>query len=340
MFTPKKTYETAASEVQPLNLKRMARPKSIMTAIATSGLAVSLVLVYQARASLRNRDEQLRGLRDRMVQLEEEVARLSLTGPWDLTAEDREAYLSLDYKEFDATPGSGFRRYRDQPQNPAHAGALIEVYLERHSELPLEKQIILRFHAAQLFAMGGMNERAIKHMDWILSQNPADHGTAATKAFLLFDREGLLAARRRMADGEAAQVVDFLIERFGESYADIVRWCPICSTVSVPANASAEHRAAADELAQAFGLPVTLARDAPREGGIPGGCIWLEVRPMGGTPDVEGYIILHANKSTLITATSEQRLDAAVKRFIETSHERNGQYQARFGLATSFEPAR
>ena len=94
------------------------------------------------------------------------------------------------------------------------------------------------------------------------------------------------------------------------------------------------------ELAKAFGLPVTVAPTAPAEGGIPGDCIWLEVRPMGGTPDVEGYIILHANKSTVITATNEQRLDAAVKRFIESSRQHNGKRQAPFGLATSFELAR
>jgi hypothetical protein len=61
---------------------------------------------------------------------------------------------------------------------------------------------------------------------------------------------------------------------------------------------------------------------------------------MGGTPDVEGYVILHANKSTVITATNEQRLRAAVKRFIESSRQRNGKHQALFGLATSFELAR
>ena len=72
----------------------------------------------------------------------------------------------------------------------------------------------------------------------------------------------------------------------------------------------------------------------------PGNCIWLEIRSMGATLDVEGYIILHANKSTVITATNQDRLDAAVKRFIETSRPRNGKHDARFGLATSFELAR
>jgi hypothetical protein len=57
-------------------------------------------------------------------------------------------------------------------------------------------------------------------------------------------------------------------------------------------------------------------------------------------PDVDCYIILHANKSTVITATNQQRLDAAVKRFIGSSRQRNGKREAPFGLATSFELGR
>jgi hypothetical protein len=303
------------------------------------GFAIALWLLYQARASLRERDEQVQHLRERLAQLEVDVARLSSTHPIGLLPEALEVYLSLPYKEFDATPGSGHRRFRDQPRDPAQAGALIEAYLERHTDLPLNQRTNLQGHAAQLFAMGGMNERAITHLDRLRAQNPGDCWAEATKAFLLRDREGLLAARRRMGDGEPAELVDLLIDRFGESYLDVSRWTPICSTVKVPAGASANHRAIADQLARAFGLPATVAHEAPAEGGIPGGCIWLEVRSMGGTPDVEGYIILHATKSTVITATSEQRLAAAVKRFIESSRQHKGQRQVPFGLASSFELA-
>jgi hypothetical protein len=185
-----------------------------------------------------------------------------------------------------------------------------------------------------------MYERAITHLDRLRAQNPRDTWADATKAFLLSDRAGLLAARRRMVDTGAADLVDHLIDRFGEAYLDISRWTAICSTVRVPAGASASHRATADQLASAFRLSVTVAPAAPSEGGMPSGCIWLEVRPMGGTPDVEGYIILHATKSTVITATSEQQLAAAVKRFIESSRQHNGKRQVPFGLATSFELAR
>ncbi|HLJ94627.1 MAG TPA: hypothetical protein VKU02_15685 [Gemmataceae bacterium] len=319
----------------------MARFKrSIIPAVVVVGFAASLWLFYQARASLRDRDEQVQRLREGLAHLELEVAPLSSRQPIGLPPDELEPYLSLPYKEFDATPGSGHRRFRDQPRDPAQAGALIEVYLERHTDLPLSQWTNLQGHAAQLFAMGGMNQRAITHLDRLLAQNPNDNWANATKAFLLFDREGLLAARRRMANGEATDLVDYLIDHFGESYLDISRWTPICSTVKLPAGASVSHRAAADQLALAFGLPVSVAHEAPAEGGIPSNCIWLDVRPMGGTPDLAGYIILHATKSTVITATDEQRLAAAVKRFIESSRQHNGKYQAPFGLVTSFELAR
>jgi len=289
---------------------------------------------------VRERDEQVQRLRQRMAQLEDDVARYLSTHPTGLTADELEAYLSLPYKEFDVIPGSGHRQFRDQPRDPVQAAALIEAYFERRTDLPFNERATLQSHAAQMFAMGGMNERAITHLDRLLAQNPADCWAAATKAFLLFDRAGLLATRRQMADGEAAGLVDHLIDHFGESYFDISKWGPVGSAVSVPVFASANHRATADQLATAFGLPVTVAPDAPAEGGIPAGCIWLEIRPMGPPRGVPGYIILHLNKSTVITATDEQRLAAGVKRFIESSRQHNGDRQAPFGLTTSFQLAR
>jgi hypothetical protein len=215
---------------------------SVIPAVAIVGFAVSSWLLYQARGSLRERDEQVQRLRERLAQLEVDVARLSSTHSIRLPPDELEAYLSLPYKDFDATPGSGHRRFRDQPRNPAQAGALIEAYLERHTDLPLNQRTNLQGHAAQLFAMGGMNERAITHLDRLRAQNPGDCWAEATKAFLWFDHERLLAARRRMGDREPPELVDYLIDRFGESYLDVSRWTPICSTVSVPAGASANHR--------------------------------------------------------------------------------------------------
>jgi hypothetical protein len=182
--------------------------------------------------------------------------------------------LSLPYKDFDATPGSGHRRFRDQPRDPAQAGVLIEAYLERHTDLPRNQRTNLQGHAAQLFAMAGMNERAITQLDRLRAQNPGDSWANATKAFLLSDREGLLAVRRRMGDGQPAELVDLLIDRFGESYLDVSRWTPICSTVSVPAGAAPNHRAIADQLATvsvAVRKQATLATRSRPAGGRLGG---------------------------------------------------------------------
>ena len=317
--------------------RRMSKlMRNIILVVAIVGFAVSLVLLYQARASLRERDDQVQRLRKRMAQLEDD--RHSPTHPTGLTADELEAYLSLPYKEFDVIQGSGHRRFRDQPRDPVQVAALIEAYFNRHTELPFNERATLQSHAAQMFALGGMNERAITHLDRLLAENPADSWAAATKSFLLFDRAGLLATRRRMTEGEAPGFVDILINHFGESYFEM-SWGPVGSAVCVPVGASANHRATANQLAIAFGLPVTDAPDAPADGSIPAGCIWLEIRPMGPPPEVAGYIILHL-KGTVITATDEQWLAAAVKRFIETSRLHDGKREAPFGLATSFELAR
>lgn len=271
----------------------MARLKrSVIPAVTIVVFAVSLWLLYQARAGLRERDEQVQRLRERIAKLEDDIARLPSTLPMGLAPEELEAYLSLPYKEFDATPGSGFRRFRDQPRELAQTGALIQAYLERHADLPVNQRKNLLGHAAQLYSMGGMYERAIIYLERLREQDPENSFAEAFKAFLLSDRMGLLAARRQMANGVEAEMVDLLIKHFGEPCFDAWAWGSICSTISVPADASTEHRAIADQLAQSFGLPVKVANAPAAEGGIPGNCIWLEVRPMGATPDVEGYNIL------------------------------------------------
>src|SRR5262249_49659736 len=116
---------------------RMVRlVRRVIPAVTVVGLAVSLWLPYQARASWTDRADKVQRLRERLARLEVDVARLSSTHPVGLPPDELEAYLSLPYKEFDATPGSGYRRFRDQPRDPAQAGALIEAYLERPPHFP------------------------------------------------------------------------------------------------------------------------------------------------------------------------------------------------------------
>src|SRR5260221_9042918 len=103
----------------------MARLKRyVITAVAIVGFGAPLWLLYQAGASLHERDEQVQHLRERLAKLEVEFATLSSTYPIGLPPDELEAYLSLSYKEFDATPGSGHRWFRDRPRDPGQAGAL------------------------------------------------------------------------------------------------------------------------------------------------------------------------------------------------------------------------
>src|SRR5688500_858734 len=111
----------------------MARLRSYFAPIvAIAGFAITLLLLLQARAGLGHRDEQVKLLRARIAQLERRASP-QLVG---LPPDEWQAYLSLPYEEFDATPGSGHRRFRDQPRDPADAGGLIEAYLDRHADLP------------------------------------------------------------------------------------------------------------------------------------------------------------------------------------------------------------
>jgi hypothetical protein len=50
-----------------------------------------------------------------------------------------------------------------------------------------------------------------------------------------------------------------------------------------------------------------------------------------------GYVIMHSTDGTLITASDQHWLDAAVERFIKSSRMRNGYREARYGLVTSFD---
>src|SRR5512140_378344 len=54
--------------------------------------------------------------------------------------------LSLPYEGFDQTKGSGWRPLYDEQRECGRAGVVVEAYLQRHRELPLEQQAVLHFH--------------------------------------------------------------------------------------------------------------------------------------------------------------------------------------------------
>ena len=101
--------------------------------------------------------------------------------------------------------------------------------------------------------------------------------------------------------------------------------------VGIPKNATAQQRAAAEKLARQFGITVSALDTNPVC------CVWLELSTWRPNPGADGYIIVHQAGGTLITASSQQQLDAAVERFIKSSRERDGKREAPIGLMTSYE---
>src|SRR5258706_10064613 len=80
----------------------------------------------------------------------------------------RTAMLSLPYNEFDQNYGSGFRLLYDCGEY-LKAAVLIEDYLKAHRELTDGQQKFLHLHAAQMFALGSENTRAVEHLDRAVS---------------------------------------------------------------------------------------------------------------------------------------------------------------------------
>jgi len=260
----------------------------------------------------------------------------------------RHPTLLLSYKEFDQTKGSGWRPLYDERGDFRKAADEIETYLWFHPELTADARVVLHFHAATMFAFAEMTSRAMLHLNQATNSFMGEdwnNMVIATRAFLLHDRAQLDAARERLVAAHASDdsigEADMLIEHFGESYADMRWWAKISPIVIVPVNGSVEQRAAAEKLAKAFGLTTTTAETKPVH------CIWLELHPWDSSTDHwkgynywDGYVILHYDSGTVITASNQRWLDAAVERFIKSSRERNGKHEAPTGLMTSFRLAR
>ena len=181
-----------------------------------------------------------------------------------------------------------------------------------------------------------MTSQALAH--WDQSQTP-DLGPGwnamvdASEAFVRHDRPALLAARARLpSSDDQVEEVDDLIEHFGDSYGDMRWWATLCPLVALPPDATTGQRAAGEKLARTFGLSLTQAQTKPSR------CIWLEVRPWDSAPDYpwDGYIILHYASGTVIRASNQHWLDAAVERFIQSSREHKGKREAPTGLKSSF----
>ena len=263
-----------------------------------------------------------------------------LAGCGSPKSRQRVAMLSLPYKEFDQSYGSGFRVLYDRGEY-LQGALLIEDYLRTHQELTIGQQKFLQLHAAQLFALAGKTARAVKYLDLAVSHEQTselgpnwNESLARTRAFLTNDRAALLAIKERQADPKAAESVDRIIEKLGGSYEEMLLWHRLCPNIVIPRDASAAHRAAAEKLAKTFGFPLNTV-----ETNSPIGCICIDLHTFIPNP-FSGYIIIHTRDGTLITASNPQWLDDALVRFIKSSREHNGHREAPFGLTTSFDVTR
>lgn len=145
-----------------------------------------------------------------------------------------ETDLSLSYKEFDQTMGSGFR-VLGQAGCDRRAADLIEAYIDATGA----EQSSLRWHIAQLRASHGDNAEAVKYARASLRDNEdlSEHPlrwndyVLATIAFLEKDREALSTHRDRVAEGVDEhrgnamnlRLLDAMIEHFDASYSEAMQ---------------------------------------------------------------------------------------------------------------------
>jgi hypothetical protein len=146
----------------------------------------------------------------------------------DTTGPDAATLVALPWKQFDQTLGSGWRIYADRGEHLA-AARLIETYLARRSDLTLVQRAVSHFHAGAELARENLYEEALRHLEHA-KVPPGTRGVPedwnelviATRAFLLGDREALLASKQRVEAmqsaafaGSAAKLLQYLGQRYG-----------------------------------------------------------------------------------------------------------------------------
>lgn len=151
-----------------------------------------------------------------------------------LDADARSGFLAMSYEQFDQTLGEGWRSLEETEECQALAGDLIADYL-LYSHVPLEAYNVrvLRFHAGQMFAFAGDDDRALAFFQASYGE-PYEAGARldwnsyvdATIAFLQQDRTTLEAAHARLLQQTPFEngiipnlnVADGFLACYGEGY--------------------------------------------------------------------------------------------------------------------------
>ncbi len=147
-----------------------------------------------------------------------------------ISLEEREALLKLDYKAFDQTlPDGGWRKYQNCPRMTRD---LIDAYTAAHlSILEKRQRDILIWHSGQISGFLGDYSKAISSMKQTLKEieKPTDAFlwnpyVRATIAFLSGDKSSLLLERQNLSQGSSPfnhmnlRIVDSFVRCFGSPY--------------------------------------------------------------------------------------------------------------------------
>jgi hypothetical protein len=142
------------------------------------------------------------------------------------TAREVDSLMALDLGGFDQDMQGGWRYYANQKKFDA-AASLIETYLERDPETSDFDRRLLSWHAGQMLAMDGQEEKAIPFMeksrkgeDDFMLWNPY---LDATVAFLKKDRPAFntnLKAVASMTNNPNLPLLRILEEHFDKSYRE------------------------------------------------------------------------------------------------------------------------
>jgi hypothetical protein len=98
-----------------------------------------------------------------------------------------------------------------------------------------------------------------------------------------------------------------------------------------PFTASREHKAAAKTVADALGVKIITEGKTN-----PVCCVWLEVTKWTPSPGEPGYVIINQGGGSLISASDEKQLQAAVARFIASIDKSKKEARVPRGLMTSY----
>ncbi|MEM9169004.1 MAG: hypothetical protein AAGC56_05075 [Pseudomonadota bacterium] len=120
-------------------------------------------------------------------------------------ADALQAYLEMEQGAFDQDLDGGWRAVSSRDGCEDGAGVLISAYIQFSVPKPPEAHRILRWHAGQVFAGVDRTDRALAFFAGSYEVGPGAQGddwdqyVDATIAFLQRDRDGLQAARNRLA---------------------------------------------------------------------------------------------------------------------------------------------